>query len=42
MVKRPVISIISQQLFNFENSVNVFAQAFPCVTGCTFGELAFR
>lgn len=42
MVKRPVISIISQQLFNFENSVNIYSHIMPQLEGCAFGELAFR
>lgn len=29
MVKRPVISIVSQQLFNFENRVSVFVHYYP-------------
>jgi hypothetical protein len=29
MVKRPVISIVSQQLFNFENRVSIFVHYYP-------------
>lgn len=42
MVKRPVISIVSQQLYNFENTVNVYAQRFPELVASQFGDLAFR
>jgi hypothetical protein len=33
MVKRPVISIVSQQLFNFENGVNCYVKTFPDLAG---------
>ncbi|WIA29180.1 hypothetical protein OEZ86_011691 [Tetradesmus obliquus] len=41
MVKRPVISIVSQQLFNFENRVSVFVHYYPHLVGHRFGELAY-
>lgn len=41
MVKRPVISVVSQQLFNFENSVSTYVHFFPHLVGRCFGELAF-
>lgn len=41
MVKRPVISIISQQLFNFENGVTLFVHYYPHLVGSRFGDLAF-
>jgi hypothetical protein len=34
MVKRPVISIVSQQLFNYENGVNTYVQHFAELAGC--------
>jgi hypothetical protein len=41
MVKRPVISIVSQQLFNFENGVSIFVHYYPHLVGRSFGQLAF-
>lgn len=41
MVKRPVISIISQQLFNFENGVTLYVHYYPHLVGSRFGDLAF-
>lgn len=41
MVKRPVISIVSQQLFNFENGVSTYVHYYPHLVGKRFGELAF-
>eukprot|EP00775_Hariotina_reticulata_P013650 gene13650-13773_t len=41
MVKRPVISIVSQQLFNFENRVSIYIHDFPHLVGRHFGDLAF-
>lgn len=40
MVKRPVISVVSQQLFNFANSSSLYVQQFPQVVGTQFGDLA--
>lgn len=40
MVKRPVMSIISQQLFNFQNGVSLYVQKHPSLVGTRFGELA--
>lgn len=40
MVKRPVMSIISQQLFNFQNGVSLYVQKYPQLVGTRFGELA--
>jgi hypothetical protein len=41
MVKRPVISIVSQQLFNFENGVSMYIHSYPQLVGRRFAELAF-
>lgn len=41
MVKRPVISIISQQLFNFENGVSLYIHCYPHLVGTRFGDLAY-
>lgn len=43
MVKRPVISIISQQLFNFENEngVSVYVHYYPHLVGTRFGDLPY-
>jgi hypothetical protein len=42
MVKRPVVSILTQQLFDFENCVSLFVHHFPGLVGIRFGELAYR
>lgn len=41
MIKRPVISIISQQLFNFENGVSMFVHYYPHLVGYRFNDLAY-
>lgn len=41
MVKHPVISVVSQRMFNFENSSTNFMHHFPALEGRRFGDLAF-
>ncbi len=41
MVKRPVISVISQQLFNFQNGVSMYVHYYRHLIGTRFGDLAF-
>lgn len=41
MVKRPVISVISQQLFNFQNGVSMYGQYYKHLCGTRFGDLAY-
>eukprot|EP00879_Flechtneria_rotunda_P022358 GHRR01023589.1.p1 GENE.GHRR01023589.1~~GHRR01023589.1.p1 ORF type:complete len:344 (+),score=117.29 GHRR01023589.1:359-1390(+) len=41
MVKRPVISILSQQLFNFENGVSIYVHYFSKLVGARFGDLQY-